>query len=420
MTSPFQRVAIIGAGTMGHGIAQVTAAAGVPVALYDIKQEAVDRGLAHIAKNLAKGVARGKVTEAAQAATLANLRGSTDLEDATRGCDLVVEAIPEKLELKQDLFRRLAAFTAPTTVLGTNTSSISIARIAQAAQDPARVIGLHFFNPVHIMKLLEVIQHPGTAPEVIEQVRAYGSAIRKTCVFVNDMPGFATSRLGLTLGMEAIRMMHEGVASAEDIDSAMTLGYGHPVGPLKLTDIVGLDVRLHIGEYLARELGNAAFEPPQLMRDMVAAGTLGKKSQQGFYSWQDMARGGPSPDSAADVIEQVRAYGAAISKSGAVDTTMPAFATARLGAALAMEAIRMVQDGVASAEGIDTAMNLGYRHPIGPLKLADTVGLDVLMGIGETLSGGLGNAAFAPPQLMRDMVAAGKLGKSSGQGFYSW
>jgi len=285
MTSPFQRVAIIGAGTMGHGIAQVTAAAGVPVALYDLHQDAVDGGLAHIAKNLAKGVARGKVTEEAQATTLANLRGTTDLADAASGCDLVVEAIPEKLELKQDLFRRLADFTAPTTVLGTNTSSISIARIAEAAQDPSRVIGLHFFNPVHIMKLLEVIQHPGTAPEVIEQVRAYGEAIGKTCVWVNDMPGFATSRLGVALGMEAIRMVQDGVASAEDIDTAMTLGYRHPIGPLKLSDLVGIDVRMHIGEYLARELNNPAFTPPQLMRDMVAQGKLGKKTGQGFYTW---------------------------------------------------------------------------------------------------------------------------------------
>ena len=282
---PFSRVAIIGAGTMGHGIAQVTASAGLPVALYDLSQEAVDRGLKHIRKNLDKGVERGKVTPEARAATLDNLRGTTSLQDAAEGCDLVIEAIPEKLELKRDLFRRLAPITEPCTVLGTNTSSISIARIAEAAQDPTRVVGLHFFNPVHIMKLLEVVQHPGTAGEVIDAVRSYGAAIGKTCVFVKDMPGFATSRLGVALGMEAIRMVQDGVASAEDIDTAMVLGYRHPIGPLKLTDLVGLDVRLHIGEYLARELGNPAFEPPQLMRDMVEQGRLGKKVGHGFYRW---------------------------------------------------------------------------------------------------------------------------------------
>ena len=284
-TQPFRRVAVIGAGTMGHGIAQVTAAAGLPVALYDLSQEAVDRGLNHIEKNLDKGIARGKVSAEEKAAAMANLRGTTSLQDAATGCDLVIEAVPEKLGLKQALFRELADYTPASTVLGTNTSSISIARIAEAAQDPSRVIGLHFFNPVHIMKLLEVVHHPGTASEVIEAVRSYGTAISKTCVFVRDMPGFATSRLGVALGMEAIRMVEDGVASAEDIDTAMVLGYRHPIGPLKLTDLVGLDVRMHIGEYLARELNNPAFEPPQRMREMVAEGRLGKKTGQGFYQW---------------------------------------------------------------------------------------------------------------------------------------
>lgn len=282
---PFSRVAVIGAGTMGHGIAQVTAAAGLPVALFDIHQDAVDRGLRHIEKNLDKGIARQKVTEEQKAATLANLRGTTSLADAASGCDLVIEAVPEKLELKQSLFRELAEYTDSSTVLGTNTSSISVARIAEAAQDPTRVIGMHFFNPVHIMALLEVVHHPGTAGEVVDAVRSYGTAIGKTCVFVKDMPGFATSRLGVALGMEAIRMVEAGVASAEDIDTAMVLGYRHPIGPLKLTDMVGLDVRMHIGEYLARELNNPAFEPPRLMREMVERGQLGKKSGHGFYRW---------------------------------------------------------------------------------------------------------------------------------------
>lgn len=285
MNKPFSRVAVIGAGTMGHGIAQVTAAAGTAVTLYDLSEDAVARGLGHIDKNLAKGIARGKVTEAEKAATQANLSGTTVLARAVDGADLVIEAIPEKLSLKQQLFSELADLTPASTVLGTNTSSISIARIAEAAQDPSRVIGLHFFNPVHIMKLLEVVHHPGTGADVIDRVRDYGVQIGKETIFVKDMPGFATSRLGVCLGMEAIRMVQDGVASAEDIDKAMVLGYRHPIGPLKLTDLVGLDVRLHIGEYLALHLGNPAFEPPELMREMVAAGTLGKKSGRGFYEW---------------------------------------------------------------------------------------------------------------------------------------
>jgi 3-hydroxybutyryl-CoA dehydrogenase len=284
-SQPFTQLAVIGAGTMGHGIAQVSAAAGIQTRLFDLEQSAVDAGLARIEKNLDKGIARGKVSAEQKSATLSRLSGTTSLAAAVDGADLVIEAIPEKLELKQDLFRRLQPLTAPSTVLGTNTSSISIARIAEAAADPSRVVGLHFFNPVFIMKLLEVVHHEGTDPEVLAAVNAYGAAIGKECINVRDMPGFATSRLGVCLGMEAIRMVEDGVASAEDIDKAMVLGYRHPIGPLKLTDLVGLDVRLHIGEYLARELGNAAFEPPALMRRLVDEGKLGQKTGQGFYEW---------------------------------------------------------------------------------------------------------------------------------------
>jgi 3-hydroxybutyryl-CoA dehydrogenase len=218
-------------------------------------------------------------------AALQRLAGTTDLDVAVDGADLVIEAVPEKLELKQSLFSSIEALVGDSTVLGTNTSSLSVAKIGGVLAHPDRLIGLHFFNPVHIMKLLEVISHPGTSTEVIDKIKTFGAEIGKECIFVQDFPGFATSRLGVCLGMEAIRMMEQGVASAEDIDAAMVLGYRHPVGPLKLTDMVGLDVRMHIGEYLAKELGNPAFEPPALMREMVEAGKLGKKSGKGFYDW---------------------------------------------------------------------------------------------------------------------------------------
>lgn len=270
---------------MGHGIAQVSAQAGYSVTLYDLTQEAVDAGLSRIDKNLTKGIAKGKVTAEEREETLARLQTTTSVEAAAEGADLLVEAIPERLALKQDLFARCGAVAPAHAIYGTNTSSISIARIAEGAPDPTRVIGLHFFNPVFIMKLLEVVHGSETADDVKQSALAYGASIGKECIQVRDLPGFATSRLGVCLGMEAIRMVEDGVASPEDIDTAMVLGYRHPIGPLKLTDLVGLDVRLHIGEYLARELGNPAFEPPQLMRDMVEAGTLGQKSGQGFYDW---------------------------------------------------------------------------------------------------------------------------------------
>lgn len=278
-----EQIGIVGSGTMGHGIAHVCALAGYHVRLYDSDAGRLAEGLAKVRDNLAKGVEKGKVAPADRDAALARISGVANL-DAFAGCDIVVEAIPERIELKRELFARLAP-VVPDAIYATNTSSLSIAAIAEAAPNPANVIGTHFFNPVHIMALLEIIVHPGTDAGVLDRVRDWGARIGKECITVRDAPGFATSRLGVCLGMEAIRMVEAGVASAEDIDKAMVLGYRHPVGPLRLTDIVGLDVRLAIGEYLAKALGNAAFEPPELMRRMVREGRLGQKSGQGFYKW---------------------------------------------------------------------------------------------------------------------------------------
>jgi 3-hydroxybutyryl-CoA dehydrogenase len=281
----FETVAVFGAGTMGHGIAQVCGQAGSEVWLYDVDQARVDAGLAQIRRFLDKGVEKGKVTGEDRQATLGRIRGTTDIATAAAQASIVIEAVPEVLALKQDLFRSIDAHTQQGTIFATNTSSLSIARIAEAVSDPSRVIGTHFFNPVQIMTLLEIVFHTGTANEVLDAVREFGAKLGKECITVKDVPGFATSRLGVCLGMEAIRMLEDGVASPEDIDKAMVLGYRHPVGPLRLTDMVGLDVRLAIGTYLAKELKNAAFEPPRLMKKMVAEGKLGQKSGEGFYRW---------------------------------------------------------------------------------------------------------------------------------------
>jgi len=278
------RVAVIGAGTMGHGIAQVAAMAGCEVWLTDANPVALDAARTKVQANLDKGVARGKVEAELAAATMERLHTGT-LAEGVPGSDLVVEAVPESLDLKQRLFREVDGLAPAHAILATNTSSLSVGTIASAVADPGRVVGMHFFNPVHIMKLLELVRADATRDDVVDAAKAFGERIGKTCIVVRDMPGFATSRLGVALGMEAIRMVEQGVASAEDIDTAMVLGYRHPVGPLKLTDMVGLDVRMAIGTYLAEELGNAAFEPPELMKRMVAEGKLGKKAGIGFYEW---------------------------------------------------------------------------------------------------------------------------------------
>ncbi|MEZ4399725.1 MAG: 3-hydroxyacyl-CoA dehydrogenase family protein [Kofleriaceae bacterium] len=280
------QVAVIGAGTMGHGIAHVAALAGHRVYLYDVTAEAAAAGAAKIAANLAKGVALGKLAEEVQAQAMARLAHGADLAAACAEVDLVVEAVPEKLELKRTLFGQLDGLCPTTALLASNTSSLPLAAIADAVADPGRVVGMHFFNPVHLMKLCEVVRHAAADASAVATAVGLATAWGKTPITVKDSPGFASSRLGIALGMEAIRMVEEGVASADDVDTAMRLGYGHPMGPLELTDLVGLDVRLGIAEYLADALGNT-FEPPELLRQLVAAGKLGKKSGQGFYRWVD-------------------------------------------------------------------------------------------------------------------------------------
>jgi len=283
--SRIETVAVLGAGTMGHGIAQVSATSGCTVRLYDINEAAVAGGLDRIRGNLDKGIARGKVTEASRGTTLANLSTTTSIREAVTGADLVIEAAPESMELKESIFAEVDAAAPAHAILATNTSSLSITQIAAVAKDPARFVGMHFFNPVHIMGLVEVVWGAETSAATRETAVDFARRLGKEPIVVRDAPGFASSRLGIVLGMEAIRMVEQGVASPEDIDKAMELGYRHPMGPLKLTDLVGLDVRLGIAEYLHQTLGSEAFAPPALLREMVAEGKLGKKSGQGFYSW---------------------------------------------------------------------------------------------------------------------------------------
>ena len=279
-------ILVIGAGTMGHGIAQVAAHTGYDATLYDLKQELVAEGLRRIDQNLTKGIERGKLSEADKTATLGRLKTTTDLAAAAMAADLVIEAAPEKLDVKCELFRDIDRLCPARTILASNTSSLSLTQIAAVTNRPAQVIGMHFFNPAHLMKLLEVVVTEQTAPAAVEAVLEVGRRLGKEPILVKDSPGFATSRLGLVLGLEAMRMLEAGVASAEDIDKAMVLGYNHPMGPLRLTDLVGLDVRLNIAEYFSTALPEGAhFRPPKLLRDMVAAGKLGKKSGEGFYRW---------------------------------------------------------------------------------------------------------------------------------------
>ena len=281
------KMLVVGAGTMGRGIAHVAALSGFEVALADRKGVDVAPPVASIRSDMDKGVAKGKLDAALRDASVARLRASEDFCADAAAADVVIEAVFEDLDLKKKIFTHLEEHVRPDTLLGTNTSSLPISAIAGACKHPGRVIGTHFFNPVHIMALLEIVMAEQTTPETLARTQALAKQLGKTAIVVKDVPGFATSRLGVCLGLEAIRMLEQGVASAADIDTAMELGYRHPMGPLKLTDLVGLDVRLAIADHLHRELKGDQYRAPELMRRMVAEGKLGKKSGQGFYRWVD-------------------------------------------------------------------------------------------------------------------------------------
>lgn len=281
-----RQIAVIGTGTMGRGIAYLSALAGYDTVLFDADVAALDAARAAVESTLRKGVEKGKVSEEAAGAAAARVQVATDLEPAVRCADLIIEAVPEILDLKRDLFAQADLYCGEHTILATNTSSISITMLAGNVERRDRFIGLHFFNPPHLMKLIEIVRGERTSDATVEEVWQVAQKMGKHPILVRDSPGFATSRLGVTIGLEAIRMLEEGVATAEDIDRAMELGYNHPMGPLRLTDLVGLDVRLGIAEYLASTLG-PRFEPPQLLREMVAAGKLGQKTGEGFYRWNE-------------------------------------------------------------------------------------------------------------------------------------
>ena len=281
-----RQIAVIGTGTMGRGIAYLSALAGYDTVIHDVDAAALDAAKASVESTLKKGVEKGKVADAAAREAIARIQLAAELEPAVRTADLIIEAVPEDLDLKLNIFSQADVICSEETILASNTSSISITKLAKSVERREQFVGMHFFNPPHVMKLVEIVRGERTSDSTIEQARAVAEKMGKQPIVVLDSPGFATSRLGVAIGLEAIRMLEEGVASAEDIDRAMELGYNHPMGPLRLSDLVGLDVRLGIAEYLASTLG-PRFEPPELLRKMVREGKLGRKSGRGFYEWKD-------------------------------------------------------------------------------------------------------------------------------------
>jgi 3-hydroxybutyryl-CoA dehydrogenase len=289
-----EKIAVLGTGTMGQGIAQVAASKGYATSVYDVSADRARAAIDAIAVSTEKLVAKSKIQEGDRSALLARLSIGNDVGKAVEGASVVIEAAPEDMALKVSLFEKVVAAAPREAILGSNTSSLSLTELGTRIGQAHRTVGLHFFNPPPVMELLEIVRGLGTSEETVSRAQELAGKLGKTPIIVRDTPGFATSRLGVILGAEAIRMLESGVASAVDIDRAMELGYRHPMGPLKLTDLVGLDVRLAILDHLHKEVGEQ-FRAPSLLRTMVRAGKLGKKSGEGFYVWKDgvaVAKGG--------------------------------------------------------------------------------------------------------------------------------
>ena len=280
-----RRVAVIGAGTMGSGIAQVCAQTGWETRLFDAFPESLERGMVNIEDFWDRGISKGKTTPQQKEEWVSNLNATSEMSEAVRDSDIVIEAVPEKMGLKRSIFEELDGLAPSHTILATNTSGLPISEIAAHTTCPERVIGMHFFNPVPLMELLEIVCHDAVDERTVSTAKEVGEAMGKTTILVRDVPGFATSRLGVVLGNEAIRMLSEGVATASDIDTAMRLGYRHPMGPLELSDLVGLDVRRDILNSLAEAFNDDSYRPHPLLEELVGSGNLGKKTGRGIYDW---------------------------------------------------------------------------------------------------------------------------------------
>jgi len=279
-----QKLGIVGCGQMGSGIAQAAAQAGITVAAREVTEDLWKKGFARIEKNIDKAIEKGKADQAFKDKTLANLAGTTKLSDLA-DCDLVIEAIVENMEAKIEVFRELDKICKPETILATNTSSLPVGDMSAATGRRDKFCGLHFFNPVHIMKLCELVRTLDTSDETITTAKAFAEACGKTVVMAQDRPGFIVNALLVPYLLDAIRMLESGVASRDDIDNGMMLGCGHPMGPLTLNDFIGLDTMLHIADIMFEEYKDKHYAAPPLLRRMVNAGYLGKKSGRGFYDY---------------------------------------------------------------------------------------------------------------------------------------
>lgn len=395
-----KKIVVLGAGAMGHGIAQVAAMAGFKVVLRDINEEFVQRGYQRIKEDLERRVKKGRMAEAQKNDLLGAITPLVDLQEAVKDADIIVEAVPEIMKLKHEVFSEVVKFCPQHTVFATNTSSLSITDIAKVLDDPGRMVGLHFFNPVPVMKLVEIIYGERTAEKSVQVIEDFVKKIGKTAIYVRkDVPGFVVNRIFVPMANEAAWVLHNGeVATPFEVDAAVKFRLGLPMGMLELLDKLGngaIDVQYHVSNYFKETIG-ASWGPPTNLADLFNANQLGKKSGKGFYDWSDPANKNEIPLSAGRTFDPLRVVVIAIN-----------------------EAANLLVDKVATKSDIDTGMLLGLSFPRGILRIADDLGLDTVVDELNRLYDKFKEDRYKASSLLVELVKEGKTGRKSGQGFYS-
>ena len=422
------KIAILGAGTMGAGIAQLAAQTGHDVLLYDINEEFVGRGIERIRGPLQSRVDRGKLSAQEMNTTLGRISTTTNRDEAA-SCDAIIEAAPEDLDLKREIFASLSQLAGQNTILATNTSSLSITAIAAAAHRPERVVGLHFFNPAPVMRLVEVIAGRQTSPDTVQAASALARGMDRLPVIAADMPGFIVNRVARPFYGESLRILGEGTASITQIDSALKAA-GFPMGPFELMDLIGIDINFAVTKSVYEAFfGEPRYRPHPIQQRMVEASTLGRKTGKGFYLYEGNERGDPAYQPVAPLqhrqgggLMPAELTARFLSGSGlspdALDETGAEIVT-RVLAMIINEAASAVGEGVASVRDVDRAMKLGTNYPNGPLRWGDEVGLDVVLEALRSLQSTLGDDRYRPAPLLIRLVGAGALGDVVGEGFHS-
>jgi 3-hydroxybutyryl-CoA dehydrogenase len=394
------RVGILGAGTMGRGIAQVAALGGFETQVYDPDPEALEAGQARVGEELAKGVDRGRWSNAEGTAAVDRVRAASELGEL-QGCELLIEAAPEDVELKRRLFTAVAAACGPEAVLATNTSSLRVAAIAAGVPSPERVVGMHFFNPPTLMKLVEVVAAEASSEPALAAATRVALTMGKTPIRARDTPGFVANRLARPFALESLRMLGDGVADAATIDRVVRLGGGFRMGPFELIDLIGLDVNLAIARSFYAQAGEPErWRPSPIQERLVEEGKLGRKSGQGYYAYGEGSGRAPDPelDIAAPTLDP--------EKLARIDPAASEILS-RLFAQIANEAAFALEEEVASPEDMDTAMRLGLNWPLGPLAITELIGAPRAVELLERLRGEKGGAYAPAPLLISNISSSG-------------